>query len=190
MIRGVALVLICAALALVPYFYRLELQARIEPGPQADAQVLPSPAETPGSGSERPGPVEGLQLDAPGPEDPPGGSLEVVDGDDLFALVTKQTTLGQYKPHDLEVIPEKMIHPDQRQWPYLLRREPLEQLTKMWEAAEADGGTADGNLGLSRLCHAGAPFQRVCCRVRRGRGQHLQRPPGAIGTSTGDNAGF
>jgi D-alanyl-D-alanine carboxypeptidase len=139
MIRGVALVLICAALALVPYFYRLELQARIEPGPQADAQVPPSPAETPGSGSERPGPVEGLQLDAPGPEDPPGGSLEVVDGDDLFALVTKQTTLGQYKPHDLEVIPERMIHPDQRQWPYLLRREPLEQLTKMWEAAEADG---------------------------------------------------
>lgn len=141
-IRRIAIILICAVLVLAVYFYRSELLAMINPEPQPEDQEPLLPEETPDPGSEPPGlpdPVEGPQLDAPEPEPKP--SLKVIsDGNYLLALVTKETTLGRYAPSDLELIPAEIIHPERRGGEYYLRREPLEQLKKMWQAAkDVDG---------------------------------------------------
>lgn len=133
-----AVVLLCAALLFSVYLYRSELLAMLEPesGPENQEPLLPG--KDPDD--------ENPQLDVPEPEPappkPPSAKtdpFEPVDGDDLFALVTKQTTLERYAPADLEPIPGEMIHPDQRNWSYYLRREPLDQLKQMFAAALEDG---------------------------------------------------
>lgn len=150
-IKRIAAFLLCASLVILisTYLYQSDLFAQAGPKPEEPGKQEPlPPAETPDPVGETPPETPDLdenpQLDAPGPEEPPavppGDSFEVVDGSNLFALVTKQTTLGRYAPTDLELIPGEIIHPDRRQEQYYLRREPLEQLKKMWQAAkDADG---------------------------------------------------
>lgn len=105
-----------------------ESEPIINPG--NDPAVTPEP--TPQGGDEpTPPPV-----DFP---PPPGEIWLIADGDFLQAVVTKQTSLGDYKPADLERIPDEFITPDQRRWDYSLRREALEYLTRMIEAARAEG---------------------------------------------------
>lgn len=66
-------------------------------------------------------------------------SLPIIkDGDYLLALVTKNTTLGQYMPSDLVRIPSKMVGRDGNKY---LRQEALTHLIKMWEDAKEEGAT-------------------------------------------------
>ncbi|NLC51446.1 MAG: M15 family metallopeptidase [Firmicutes bacterium] len=93
----------------------------------------------PGTGEEEP-PDEELGGDKPSPYPPPPGEiLKIKDGDYLLALVTKQTTLGDYAPTDLVPIPAEYIKPAQRQWKYYLRQEACENLIRMCEAAREEG---------------------------------------------------
>lgn len=57
-----------------------------------------------------------------------------VDGDSLMAVVSKQTTIGQYAPDDLVYLPADYSSGKAR-----LRREAAEALDKMYRAALADG---------------------------------------------------
>ncbi len=142
--------MLCAAVVIfiLTYHYRPDLFARAEPpepeepGDQDPPPEIPDPGSEPPS--EQPDQDENPQLDAPGPDEPPAVPpdelLELVDGSNLFALVTKQTTLGDYEPHDLEVIPGEMVHPKRRENNrYELRSEPLRHLKQMWSAAAEDG---------------------------------------------------
>ncbi|NLA10579.1 MAG: M15 family metallopeptidase [Firmicutes bacterium] len=143
-----AIILFCALLILSGYLYRAELLAMFKPDPGAEEQEpdppeeLPEPVEKPVVQPE----PEGEQLDAPDPEpvpEPPSpkkDSFVPVDGDDYFALVTKETTLGRYAPTDLEQIPAEIVHPDRRGGKYYLRREPLQHLKQMWQAAQENDG--------------------------------------------------
>lgn len=146
--RGAAF-LLCAVLVILVsiYFYKPDLLfAKADPEPEELEKQEP-PAEEPDFDEhpqlDAPEPDEAPELDAPEPEPAPppsqSDSLELVDGNNLFALVTKQTTLGRYAPGDLELIPAEIVHPDRREGQYYLRREPLEHLRQMWAAAAEDG---------------------------------------------------
>ena len=104
-----------------------------------DPVVEDPPGDDPG---ESPAPVDGPGED-PGNRDlyppEPGQILRIVDGDYLLALVTKDTYLGTYEPQDLEPLPSTVVAEDQRRWTYYLRREALEQMLAMVEAAADDG---------------------------------------------------
>ncbi|NLA27288.1 MAG: M15 family metallopeptidase [Firmicutes bacterium] len=132
------------------YIYNPDLLlARV--GPELDELDNQEPPEEPEPDEiielDAPEPDESPQLDAPEPEPVPppppqeSSTFELVDGNSLFALVTKQTTLGRYAPGDLELIPSEIVHPDRRNGQYYLRREPLEYLRQMWAAAAEDGVT-------------------------------------------------
>jgi len=71
--------------------------------------------------------------------EPGDAVLKVIsDGNDLLALVTKETTLkSSYAPTDLTRIPEYM-YPARELW---LREEAFQQLEKLWQAAADDGVT-------------------------------------------------
>jgi zinc D-Ala-D-Ala carboxypeptidase len=71
--------------------------------------------------------------------EPGDAELKVIsDGNDLLALVTKETTLkSSYAPTDLTRIPEYM-YPARELW---LREEAFQQLEKLWQAAADDGVT-------------------------------------------------
>ena len=90
-------------------------------------QLSDDPHETPGQPSRYP--------------PPPGELLVLADGNNLLALVTKQTYLGQYTPPDLIDVPLEMSYYRNKEWRYQLRREALEHLIKLWEAARSDGLT-------------------------------------------------
>ncbi|MCR3923288.1 MAG: M15 family metallopeptidase [Firmicutes bacterium] len=76
-------------------------------------------------------------VDEPSLYPPPTGEvIQLADGDYLLALVTKQTSLGNYKPTDLVSIPDEMKLYDS---PYQLRQEAYLHLREMWEAARANG---------------------------------------------------
>ena len=64
-------------------------------------------------------------------------SSEPVDGEDLFALVSKHTTLGQYAPSDVVDIPASMTGGRSRR----IREAILDELVAMIEAAAEDGVT-------------------------------------------------
>lgn len=106
----------------------------------------PDPAdsghETPGQpledGPERPGQPSRYPP-------PPGERLVIADGNYLLALVTKQTYLGQYTPPDLVDLPVEISFYRNIEWRYQLRREALEHLIKLWEAARSDGLTLTVN---------------------------------------------
>jgi D-alanyl-D-alanine carboxypeptidase len=143
-----AAILFCAAFLAVlafscGYFYRDALFAFGVNG----ADTAPSGDELPQTDTdtgpvEEPEPPDPPVQNQPSPYPPPPGQvLQIADGNYLLALVTKQTTLGQYAPTDLLQIPGEMIHPQQRQWQYFLRREAVEQLLKMWEDARVQGIT-------------------------------------------------
>ncbi|HHX73789.1 MAG TPA: M15 family metallopeptidase, partial [Firmicutes bacterium] len=59
----------------------------------------------------------------------------IADGDYLLALVTKQTSLGEYEPADLVEIPRELWA---NEYPYKLREEACQQLLAMWEAAKSE----------------------------------------------------
>jgi len=59
-----------------------------------------------------------------------------VDGDDQLALVTKETTLGEYEPDDLKELPDYLASPET-----FLRKKAREHLLKMYDAAQEDGIT-------------------------------------------------
>ncbi|MEW5785776.1 MAG: M15 family metallopeptidase [Bacillota bacterium] len=127
-----------AALSLTGYHYRAQLLAFGDktPPPAAEGEFELPPTDAEPEEPATPEPEE--ELHSPYP--PAGGEkLEIADGDYLLALVTKLTTLGGYAPSDLVTIPAEMIHPSQRQWQYFLRREALEHLLIMAEAAREDG---------------------------------------------------
>ncbi len=164
-IKRAAAFILCAALVvtLSIYIYHPDLlfaQAGPDPAdPESDESSPPAkePEPDPKPLPRPPGLEENPQLDAPEPDGgdvdprpdapdpekspsvPPPAPLEPVDGSDLFALVTKQTTLGRFAPTDLEQIPAKIVHPDRRGGNYYLRREPLEYLKEMWTAAGEEG---------------------------------------------------
>lgn len=62
--------------------------------------------------------------------------LVIDDGNYLLALVSKQTTLSNYHPTDLERIEEKMVGAN---GPHYLRKEANQYLQMMWEDAKAQG---------------------------------------------------
>lgn len=133
--RIILLLPVLLALILLGYYCRDYIYAYWENGSNADAG---NPVD-----NDAAPPVDGPSPDKepdPSPYPPPSGELlHIADGDYLLALVTKKTTLGNYVPADLEVIPSKMIYPTQRQWRYYLRQEALEQLEKMWGDALEQG---------------------------------------------------
>ncbi len=109
-----------------------------------DLQELPSPCETEESEDEpevtEPEPLEEKDEEkmAPDEQGEIGDYKVIADGDYLLALVTKETTLkSSYSPADLEPIPSYM-NPSYNMY---LRSEALEQLEKLWQAAEEDGVT-------------------------------------------------
>ncbi len=150
-IKRQGILILCTALAaaILTYHYRPDLFAAmglVGAGPEEglpDASPGPETPDPEGSPQlDAPEPEDGHpQLDAPMPEEPPvkKDSLELVDGNSLFARVTKQTTLGRYAPGDLVLIPAEIVHPDRRGGEYYLRREPLEHLQQMWAAAAGEG---------------------------------------------------
>lgn len=143
-----ALFLLCAALVILlsTYLFKpgLFTGADAETG-KSENQEPPAEVRDPDDYPQldAPEPDENPQLDAPEPgplpSPPDSDSLELVNGNSLFALVTKQTTLGRYAPADLELIPAEIIHPDRRGEQYYLRRESLDYLRRMWAAAAEDG---------------------------------------------------
>jgi D-alanyl-D-alanine carboxypeptidase len=152
MIIRVAVLSLCALLVLLVsiYIFKPELLARAGTEP-VEPEKLKEPE---GEGKEAavedgllspwryPDPDESEELDAPPeevPDESPERPLEAVDGSNLLALVTKQTSLGRYAPTDLEPIPAEIVHPDRRGSKYYLRCEPLGQLKKMFAAAAEDG---------------------------------------------------
>jgi zinc D-Ala-D-Ala carboxypeptidase len=96
----------------------VEETENLEPPPSAQDQGEPDSADLP-----KPGDAE----------------LKVIsNGNDLLALVTKETTLkSSYAPTDLVRIPEYM-YPARELW---LREEAFRQLEKLWQAAAEDGVT-------------------------------------------------
>ncbi|NLZ39215.1 MAG: M15 family metallopeptidase [Firmicutes bacterium] len=62
--------------------------------------------------------------------------LYIKEGNYLLALVTKQTSLGNYAPTDLVTIPKEMRLYD---YQYQLREEAYLHLREMWEAAKTAG---------------------------------------------------
>lgn len=126
---------IVAVLFLAGYLAGGVFRAYGEPDPvvtPGDPAVTPEPA--PGGGDEpEPSPPPLAELP------PPGETWLIADGNNLHAVVTKQTSLRDYAPPDLLTIPEELIHPDQRRWQYYLRREALESLLRMSEAALGEG---------------------------------------------------
>ena len=150
LIMRVAVVSFCALLALLVsiYLFKPDLLVRADPGPV-------EPEEETAKGGVKDGlqspwnlaeSDESEELDAPlpderpekAPEKAPDTPLDPVEGSDLLALVTKQTTLGRYAPADLETIPAEIVHPDRRGGKYYLRREPLGHLKTMFAAAAED----------------------------------------------------
>ena len=100
--------------------------------PEDEPSATPEPS--PGGGEK---PVsEPPRVEFPPPE---GEIWRIAGGNYLEAAVTRQTTLGQYAPADLERVPDEYITLNQRQWDYFLRSEALEHLIRMIEAARAEG---------------------------------------------------
>jgi len=146
LIMRVAVLSLCALLILLAsiYIFKPELLARagtvpVEPEGEGKEAAVEDGLLSPW---RYPDPDESEELDAPPeevPDESPERPLEAVDGSNLLALVTKQTTLGRYAPTDLEPIPAEIVHPDRRGSKYYLRCEPLGQLKKMFAAAAEDG---------------------------------------------------
>ena len=151
LIMRIAVLLLCAAVVtgVSIYLYKPDLFAlagqeaeepeALETQPPLDGIIKPD--------LEPPNPEPKPQLDAPAPEEapvlpeeaPPKKGLIKVDGNNLFALVTKQTTLGRYAPGDLQTIPAEFVHSSRRGSKHYLRREPLGHLKDMWAAADKKG---------------------------------------------------
>jgi zinc D-Ala-D-Ala carboxypeptidase len=147
LLRPLLIVFFCVALLFGVFYYFGN------PGDEDDG-VLPEiiEDETP-EGSEE---IEETEVEETEDIEPPSGQdqsepesadlpkpgdveLKVIsDGNDLLALVTKETTLkSSYAPTDLVRIPEYM-YPARELW---LREEALKQLEKLWQAAADDGVT-------------------------------------------------
>ncbi len=135
-------VIIMVVATVTGYHYRDHLfaYAENEPRPDPGETDLPPPGED--IEKEEPGdPVDGEfdEEPKPSPYPPPEGEiLHIADGDYLLALVTKQTTLGEYTPADLVRVPDEMKGHD---YPYELRAEAYQSLRTMWETARAEGIT-------------------------------------------------
>ena len=154
LIMRIAVLLLCAAVVtgVSIYLFKPDLFARA--GQEAEeTEEQPPPDGIIKPDLEPPKPEPKPQLDAPAPEEAPvipeeappkkqaepGKGLIKVDGNNLFALVTKQTTLGRYAPGDLQTIPAGFVHPSRRGSKHYLRREPLGHLRDMWAAADKAG---------------------------------------------------
>ncbi len=111
-------------------------------------RFFPDAAQGPG-GEEKQDPGPPLEEPDPTPpeEDPPPPEADpvhnpldpesmylVADGDYLMALVTKQTTLGKYAPHDIVPLPDEICHV----WKYSLREEAAGHLIELCEAAREE----------------------------------------------------
>ncbi|SHK24409.1 LD-carboxypeptidase LdcB, LAS superfamily [Anaerobranca californiensis DSM 14826] len=62
-----------------------------------------------------------------------------VDPDNILTLVTKNVSLGNYRPSDLVELPKYLL--SRPQWRYYLRKEAAYYLEKMWEDAKEQGIT-------------------------------------------------
>ncbi|HZK24956.1 MAG TPA: M15 family metallopeptidase [Oscillospiraceae bacterium] len=131
------LITLLAVVILTGYCYRDTLYAYWDADvPPVDAPVEEPPSGTPADteppAAEEPPPVEKTSVYPPAP----GEILQLANGNDLLALVTKETSLGQYKPTDLVTVPAEMRLYDVE---YQLRAEAYQQLRAMWEDAGAAG---------------------------------------------------
>ncbi|SES70910.1 D-alanyl-D-alanine carboxypeptidase family protein [Anaerobranca gottschalkii] len=62
-----------------------------------------------------------------------------LDPDDILTLVTKNVSLGNYRPSDLVELPKYLL--SRPQWRYYLRKEAAYYLEKMWKDAKEEGIT-------------------------------------------------
>ena len=106
-----------------------------------DLKPPPKPKPKPELDAPDPGEAPVIPSEAPPKKKAPAKKTKLtkVDGNNLFALVTKQTTLGRYAPGDLKRIPSKYVLPGRRGNKYYLRSEPLVHLADMWEEADKGG---------------------------------------------------
>lgn len=147
LLRPLLIVLFCVALLYSAFYYFGSFGNRDDNAPPEiiedvtsegpeeveEAEVEETENLEPPSGQDQ---DEQDNADLPKPGD---AELKVIsNGNDLLALVTKETTLkSSYAPADLVRIPEYM-YPARELW---LREEALRQLEKLWQAAADDGVT-------------------------------------------------
>jgi zinc D-Ala-D-Ala carboxypeptidase len=147
LLRPLLIVLFCVALLYSAFYYFGSFGNRDDNAPPEiiedvtsegpeeveEAEVEETENLEPPSGQDQ---DEQDNADLPKPGD---AELKVIsNGNDLLALVTKETTLkSSYAPTDLVRIPEYM-YPARELW---LREEALRQLEKLWQAAADDGVT-------------------------------------------------
>jgi len=147
LLRPLLLILFCAALLYGAFYYFTDHR-------DGDKDALPEEIEE--TTPESPEQIEKTELEETEDLDPASvqdqndtesadlaepvaAELKVItEGDDLLALVTKETTLKSgYTPTDLLRIPDYMF-PARELW---LREEALRQLEKLWQASADDGVT-------------------------------------------------
>lgn len=104
----------------------------VEPTPDVKkpSAVKPQPDVKPPVKEEPPA------RDEPSTTQSTGKIRQLANGDDLLVLITKETSLGKYKPHDLVTLPAEMCLNGAK---YQLRREAYQQLRAMWEETNAAG---------------------------------------------------
>jgi D-alanyl-D-alanine carboxypeptidase len=151
------LLALLVAAALTVYSFRDTIFAYWD-APPVDTPVEEPPVDTPVAPVEEPPGSDPVDAEPPAAEEPPtveeppavekppaaenpaadtpAAVRQLANGDDLLALVTKETSLGKYEPTDLVTIPAEMGLYDTR---YQLRAEAYQQLRAMWEEARDAG---------------------------------------------------